>query len=174
MSNLSRRSLVTSAAALPALAIPAVAAAAAPVDPVFAAIAAHRETYVKMMRACRMVCLLPADDPREAELEAAADAASEIEHEARAELSSAVPATMVGVIGLLQYLGEFQEQAIELPEDPRHWHSETPDGDSVMRTTYEAPDLFDKFNGRPLELPFAYWVMRNVREALESLSTVQS
>ena len=39
MSNLSRRSLVTSAAALPALAVPAVAvAASAEPDPIFAAI----------------------------------------------------------------------------------------------------------------------------------------
>ena len=43
MSNLSRRSLVTSAAALPALAVPAVASAAIEPDPTFAVIAAHHE-----------------------------------------------------------------------------------------------------------------------------------
>jgi hypothetical protein len=44
MSNLSRRRLVASAAALPALGVSAVALASAPVavDPIYAAIAAHR------------------------------------------------------------------------------------------------------------------------------------
>ena len=42
MSKLSRRSLVTSAAELPALAVPAVAVASAGADLIFAALAAHR------------------------------------------------------------------------------------------------------------------------------------
>lgn len=43
MSHLSRRSLVTSAAALPALAVPAVVMASIEPDPIFAAIEAYRE-----------------------------------------------------------------------------------------------------------------------------------
>ena len=39
---------------------------------------------------------------------------------------------------------------------------------------HEASDLFDKNNGKPLELPFTYWVMSNAREALQALATVQS
>jgi hypothetical protein len=44
MSKLSRRSLVATAAALPALAVPAIAATGQP-DPIFAAIEAHRVSY---------------------------------------------------------------------------------------------------------------------------------
>ena len=45
MSNLSRRSLVTNAAALPALAVPAAALASTEPDPIFAVIEAHKRVY---------------------------------------------------------------------------------------------------------------------------------
>ncbi len=79
---------------------------------------------------------------------------------------------MAGVVALLRYLEKFQEQAMELPEDPRGWHSG--DHDALLTETYEHPNLVDKFNGEPLELPFVYWVMLNVRTALQSLTAVQS
>jgi hypothetical protein len=45
MSNLSRRSLVSSAAALPALAVPAVALASVEPDPIYAAIEEYRHLH---------------------------------------------------------------------------------------------------------------------------------
>ena len=176
MSHLSRRSLVTSAAALPALAVPAAAIAAVPgPDPTFAAIAAHRDAYLSRMRAAVPTMELEPGDERETELDAALDAAYEVQHQAEWELSEVVPTSMAGVIAMLRYLEDWQEQAICLPEDPANWHSGGQSNDETASIwTYEADDRFDKFSGKPLKLPFTYWVMKNIRQALESLSTVQS
>jgi hypothetical protein len=52
MSNLSRRSIVAGAAALPALAVPAVASAAiADPDPIYAAIEVHQKAYEAWIKA---------------------------------------------------------------------------------------------------------------------------
>jgi hypothetical protein len=65
MSNLSRRSLVASAATLPALALPAVALpASSEPDPIFAAIEAHRALFIKMMRAARVRSHIEHGEPR--------------------------------------------------------------------------------------------------------------
>ena len=141
-------------------------------DPVFATVAAHREAFVEHMRAARLDGKLMRSDPRAEATGAALDAADEVYQEATLELSEVVPTTMAGVVALLRYLEEFQEQAIELPEAPRQWHSG--DHDALLTETYEHPNLVDKFNGEPLELPFVYWVMQNVRTALQSLVAVQS
>jgi hypothetical protein len=203
MSALSRRSLVASAAALPALAIPAIANAIPGSDPVFAAIAAHREAYVKRMRTSRIQMGLQAQVEvkahslglffagaqghigecitassgycvvcAEREAKAAEDSAYEIYQRATDDLSEIVPTTMGGAIALLRYLEEYQEQVIELPEEPQDWHSGDEGG--LFEETYEHPSLRDKFNGEPLQLPFVYWVMQNVREGLQSLMAVQS
>jgi hypothetical protein len=175
--KLDRRTILAGAAAVPALAIPAAGAASAfaaasEPDPVFATVAAHREAFVEHMRAARLDGKLMRSDPRAEATWAALDAADEAYQEATWKLSEVVPTTMAGVVALLRYLEEFQEQAIELPEDPRGWHSG--DHDALLTETYEHPNLVDKFNGEPLELPFVYWVMLNVRTALQSLVTVQS
>jgi hypothetical protein len=166
MSELSRRMLVTATAALPVLAVPRFAAAES--DPVFAVVAAHRDAYVNRLRTSRPTVTLEPNDPREAELEAADDAAREVEDEARWELSEVMPATIAGAIALLRYIEEFQEQAIELQEEPKHWHSSA--DDPVILDKIEHPSLVDKFNGELLELPLSYWVMQNVRIALQTLA----
>jgi hypothetical protein len=62
MSNLSRRSLVTTAAALPALAVPAVAVAAtAEPDPIFAAIEKHRQAYAVWSKALAERAVIPVE-----------------------------------------------------------------------------------------------------------------
>ena len=173
--KLNRRTILAGAAAVPALAIPGAAstfATASEPDPVFVTVAGHREAFVEHMRAARLDGKLMRGDPRAEASGAALDAADEVYQEATLELSEVVPTTMAGVVALLRYLEEFQEQAIELPEDPRGWHSG--DHDALLTETYEHPNLVDKFNGEPLELPFVYWVMLNVRTALQSLTAVQS
>jgi hypothetical protein len=175
--KLDRRTILAGAAAVPALAIPAAGAASAftaasEPDPVFATVAAHREAFVEHMRAARLDGKLMRSYPGAEATAAALDAADEALEGATLELSEVVPTTMAGVVALLRYLEEFQEQAIELPEAPRQWHSG--DHDALLAETYEHPNLVDKFNGEPLELPFVYWVMQNVRTALQSFVTVQS
>ena len=175
--KLNRRTILAGAAAVPALAIPAAGAAstfatASEPDPAFATVAAHREAFVEHMRAARLDGKLMRGDPGAEATAAALDAADEVYQEATLELSEVVPTTMAGVVALLRYLEKFQEQAIELPEAPRQWHSG--DHDALLAETYEHPNLVNKFNGEPLELPFIYWVMQNVPTALQSLVTVQS
>ena len=66
MSNLSRRSLVASAASLPALAVPAVAvavAASAEPDPIYAAIEEHRNALLRRFEKGIVTCVL---HPRDA------------------------------------------------------------------------------------------------------------
>jgi hypothetical protein len=172
-----RRTILAGVAAVSALAIPAAGAAstfaaASEPDQVFATVAAHRGAFVEYMRAARLDGKLMRSDPGAEATGAALDAADEVYQEATWKLSEVVPTTMAGVVALLRYLEEFQEQAFELPEDPRGWHSG--DHDALLTETYEHPNLVDKFNGEPLELPFTYWVMQNVRTALQSLVTVQS
>jgi hypothetical protein len=175
--QLNRRTILAGVAAVPALTIPAAGAgstfaAASEPDPVFATVAAHREAFVEHMRAARLDGKLMRSDPRAEATGAALDAADEALEGATLGLLEVAPTTMAGVLALLRYLEEFQEQAIELPEDPRGWHSG--DHDALLTETYEHPNLGDKFNGEPLELPFTYWVMQNVRTALQSLAAVQS
>ena len=126
--KLNRRASLAGAAAVPALAIPAAGAApafaaASEPDPVFATVAAHRDAFVEHMRAARLDGKLMRNDPRAEATGAALDAADEALEGATLDLSEVVPTTMAGVVALLRYLEEFQEQAIELPEAPRQWHS---------------------------------------------------
>src|SRR6202451_1513259 len=157
--KLNRRTILAGAAAVSVLTLPAAGVASMPVaasepDPVFAMVAAHRETFVEHMRAARLDGKLMRSDPGAEATVAAPDAADEAYQEATWKLSKVVPTTMAGVVALLRHLEEFQEQAIELPEDPRGWHSG--DHDALLTETYEHPNLVDKFNGEPLELPFVY------------------
>ena len=126
--KLNRRTILAGAAAVPALAIPAAGAAstfatASEPDPVFATVAAHREAFVEHMRAARLDGKFMRSDPGAEATGAALDAADEALDGATLELSEVVPTTMAGVVALLRHLEKFQEQAIELPEDARCWHS---------------------------------------------------
>ena len=67
------------------------------------------------MRAARLDGKFMRSDPGAEATGAALDAADEALDGATLELSEVVPTTMAGVVALLRYLEEFQEQAIELP-----------------------------------------------------------
>jgi hypothetical protein len=111
MSALSRRSLVTSAAALPALAVPAVAALAEP-DPIYAAIEKDRALYAAFIARCDYeggleksgVKLVPGPGEgeygRTFEMVAAVDASVN----ARKELANTAPATLAGLAAYLDYV----------------------------------------------------------------------
>jgi hypothetical protein len=67
--------------------------------------------------------------------------------------------------GVLALLDDYHVQAIDLPEDPIQWHSH-----HHFFGIVESHDVRDRFNGEPLDLPLTFWVLRNVREALQSLT----
>jgi hypothetical protein len=119
MPNLSRRHLVTSAAALPALAVPAVAAFAHEPDPIFAAIEKERALDEAFITRCYYEddlagsgCKLsPApDDSRTPEMVAAVTAS----RAARAELAKTVPTTLAGMVAYLDYVASESDKLDDL------------------------------------------------------------
>ncbi len=166
--NLNRRALVVGAASIPALALPAVAMAATEPDPIFAAIEAHREIFVRMLRAARHNANLDEDSPAKEEAEASDDAARAIENDAQLELANVEPTTLAGVLALLAYLDDLYVGAIAHPEDPRGWHSGG--GNGGFLNDFIEDEVLDKYSGKPLELPLMFWIARNVGMALQKLA----
>lgn len=169
--NLSRRVILAGAASVPALAtasaLPAAASTDAFVpDPIFAAIEKHRGALISAMRAawtafdCDPACK---EKLRSAEMEADRN-----EHAAQFALVETVPTTMAGVFALLNYTEELQTGNVALPEEPDQWHSHG--NDSSYLQDFIDEEIPDKFTGEPLDLPFLFWMMRNVRTALRSIA----
>jgi hypothetical protein len=111
MSKFSRRSIVSSVAALPALVVPAAAVAASTdPDPIYAAIEKERALEAAFVARCYQeddlvdasVELEPAapDDDRTPEMVAVVDAGVN----ARLELAKTAPTTLAGIIAYLDYL----------------------------------------------------------------------
>lgn len=133
MSALSRRSLVTTAAALPALAaaaaIPAiaspvphtVAAIQAAPDPIFAALAAHRRSVAQYNRLSNRYDLAGGyawdKKPGLSELEAKIDRASKAETEAAWALTKIKPTTPAGAGALIAFLWR------DIQHGDTKWHS---------------------------------------------------
>jgi hypothetical protein len=101
MSNLSRRNIVTSAAALPALAVPALGSAAA--DPIFAAIEAHRHAHAATTAAWQSA----ADDGVDVE-ESEHHRLMDKQDGAAFDLLEIQPTTVVGAAALLAYYAEVE------------------------------------------------------------------
>ena len=109
MPNLSRRHLVTTAAALPALAMPAVAALAHEPDPIFAAIEKYRALDAAFIARCYYEDGLAesgqklspaAGDHRTPEMVVLVNALIA----ARAELATTAPTTLAGMVAYLDYV----------------------------------------------------------------------
>jgi hypothetical protein len=184
MSALSRRSLVTSAATLPALALPAVAVAAvnlpawqAPAlveqstkpDRIFAAIEAHRNSIIEMFRADRAYFDLNCNTPEYAAAVAAARPFSDAHTDRENELVATTPTSMAGVLALVAYIDDLYACKVALPEEPTQWYTNP----GMFSEGWELDEVVWPHNGKPLNMPMIFWIMRNVREALENLS-VQS
>ena len=113
MSNLSRRSIVASAAALPALAVPVVAPRIA-TYPVYEAVEEAIETHRRLdieWRACvsREIALeeeLSNEDPRVLEAQQANTTTGDRADSAAYVLSDIEPTTVAGVLALLKYFAE--------------------------------------------------------------------
>jgi hypothetical protein len=96
MSNLSRRSIVASAAALPALAVPAVALASVEPDPIYAAIEEYNRAKVPVER----------EGASRAEVNAAVAA--------REQLAKTEPTTKAGLIAFLD-LAVAEQERLQIP-----------------------------------------------------------
>ena len=143
MSNLSRRRLVASAIALPALGVSAVALASAPVavDPIYAAIEAHRTANFEFHDDENIV---DEDHPQyDKEMWRLSDATEA----AAGNLCEVQPTTIVGAIALLNYYAE-----VMVSHDGEDWPVE----------------LQDKQDG--VEKPFGYFFTRNVARALATMA----
>jgi hypothetical protein len=106
MSKLSRRSLVSSAAALPALAIPAVAAASTD-DPIFAALAEHKSAVQAFEEAVKHQdynSVFEKDDPRRVAAEEQYNKTKDAMDDAGFRMLNIEPTSMQGVVALLKYM----------------------------------------------------------------------
>ena len=173
----SRRSLMTSAAVLPALTIPAVPAVASMAEPIgpdltFAAIEKHRAAVLAAIAACKILGRFQHDDLRRQDAKAAAEAAYEAAHDAQCELANVVPTTIAAVSALLAHVEDMHASEIGLPQDPRRWHF-TLDDHVGWDRNFTDEEMVSWLNGKPPELPLTFRVIRNVLQALQSLAVEQ-
>ena len=165
----SRRAILAGAAALPALAMPAIASAT--VDPIFALIEAHRVAFPRRLEAQRAtgeIPLLEDPDCGEADraLHAADDEAFEADMNAAFALVTVPPTTMAGVLALIDYVDNFNRGKFKLNDD---WYSADYMWSNAGRFDWD-DEYLDKIECR-CGMEFA--ILLNVRAALESLA-VQS
>ena len=143
--NLSRRAILAGAASVPALALPATVAlaATAAIDPIYAAIAAHRTANFEFHDDENLV---DEDHPQyDKEMQGLSDAAEA----AAVNLCDVQPTTIAGAIALLNYYAEVTVSHGATGED---WPVE----------------MEDKQDG--VEKPFDYFFTRNVARALGNVS----
>jgi hypothetical protein len=137
-------------------------------DPIFAAIAAHQEAFLTKIKAIKVQMEMEATSgSREYQAAlAAVTAAYEASNKAQVALTKIRPTTMAGVIALLAYIDDYHTGGFGHPEDPENYrcHHEDLGTEEILDDT-----VVDKTNKTPLELPYNFWLMRNVREALQNL-----
>jgi hypothetical protein len=161
MIDLSRRSLVAGAAALPALAVPTVAVVAEP-DPTFAVIEAHRDALLAAMRAMKFPNEMCLNDPRYPNAWAKSCAADDAEQSAQFELSRVVPTTWGGMFASMEYVEALHTGEVGLPEDPAYYASvEDGDGYDLWIRRFEVDGLLSPDRGTPFQLPLIFLVMQN-------------
>jgi hypothetical protein len=183
-STIDRRAVLAGAAAVPAAAIPVIALASGEPDPIFEAIQKHRDLWLQSATASR-ACVNAEEaadqehDPRpyhghEHELEAweRRNNLSELiaererlgaeEASAAVELTNIAPTTMAGVLALIDYVDSFDRGELEICADwCSHWE--------LWPCNIFAEELLDR-RGKPINLPFHGWIMRNIEIALRDLT----
>jgi hypothetical protein len=130
-------------------------------DPIFPAIRRHRAALVEQFRRIKPAMDTPHADPKHDALDSAAQRAYSIADSVAKDLTKIEPTTILGAIALLDYVDGVHTGAVELPDDPKNYCS-----DSESLPKISADNLVSKFNGKPLELDFNFWVMRNVRAGI--------
>jgi hypothetical protein len=165
--NISRRALSAGFASL--VPAPTVSAALASgisaTDPIFAAIEAHRDAYMRRLKACNVVVHLRDGTPEHEVADEANSIAIAANIAAEVALANIQPTTMAGVLALLAHVDDFDCQGLALPEDPRQCHSL-----HEFLPTMTDDEILDRFSGEPIELPFTFWILRNARIALQALA----
>jgi hypothetical protein len=163
-----RRAVLAGAAALPLASLPAIAAEP---DPIFAAIEHHRATWIECCLAAiardDAGCsgLDTSEAPEFAALIERSDALYEAEMAACVALTHIRPTSTGGVIALLAYVDDFNRGGLRYNSTGGYSeHHQWPD-DLVS----DDSDQVVNGRGKPLEMPFPYWIMRNVQAALTAL-----
>ena len=100
--------------------------------------------------------------PEEADAEA-----YQAKRDAEFDLVETEPTTHAGIVALLAYVDDFHTGAFADPDDPK-WYSQPEEFED-----WEDEQIVMRHNGKPLPLSFTFWIMRNVRTALQTLA-VQS
>lgn len=117
--GLSRRGILAGLAVLPALAgIPTPVAAEATADPIFAAIARHRELSARYAAAAAVSTSLPAGPEFEAAEAISAERSQALIDHAD-EMIRSKPTTLAGAVALMRYVASLAEW--EEPSDWRPW-----------------------------------------------------
>lgn len=147
-----RRAILAGIAAVPAVSLPALATEP---DPIYAAIETHIAAYESWARALEVSSRLPDDDPRFDAADRVTDDAGDAFTEAGLALASSRPATIAGVLALLDYIERFNH---------RGWSYPTGKSGQHLWPYMEGHD--DPTIGAPVVLAFPYRVMNNVRAAL--------
>lgn len=186
----SRRSLLAGAAAVPVLALPAIALPACPEpDPIFAVIDRHRAAYVESIAAFKehreleellpsdkrrsyQICddyyiwgetgdpRLDTDDPRWIESVFRVGETHDDARVAAIEMTNVCPTTIAGALALLTYIDDFNRGVVHNDSGHYEWPDELSGEDEGLTCR----------NGRALEMPWPFWVMRNIQAALRSLA----
>jgi hypothetical protein len=160
-----RRALLASAATT-ALAVPALASISGlpPDDPIFPAIEAHRAAALASMQTGSAYAVL-----NTAETGSASNAADEIFDEASLDLADVFPTTLQGVLALLDYVDSFNRGDLTVTDE---WHTaknQWRSNPEMWPDCYVDDEITDNM-GHALELPFAFWLLRNVRDVLAALA----
>jgi len=132
-------------------------------DPIFAAIDRHITATMEMMRAGSVYAVRDEESQKAA---ADADAAADAFVAASCTLTEICPTTLHGVLALLDHVDSFNRGEFALNDECASRHEEWPD--NLFDETIH--DARGNRLGHPDGLPFAFWLLRNVRDALARLS----
>jgi hypothetical protein len=152
-----RRALLTTVCGAVAAAVVDMPAVAATVpDPIYAAIEEHKAAHIAFSSAVAVSGVLFPDHPdyQLANAAAAGDAAMQT----AIDITAIVPTTIAGVVALLGYIDAFNRGEIVAGSEHHLWPSELMDDDILT------------VKGYALEMPWPFWIMRNVQAALQRIS----
>lgn len=135
------------------------AARRATVDPINAAIEAHRSALSEFLE-----FVGGKEDDDDPVYEGKIRSLDELQEAAATELTNVQPTTMMGVLTLLSYIHEINAGGIKSKSSASSYscHDDWPE------TLVD--DETKNLRGCELELPFPYWVMENIRAAISELA----
>jgi hypothetical protein len=135
-------------------------------DPIFAAIERHRRLYLKQMASGQIAFHLHVGTPVHEAAAAKHKREDDACDSAAIALTTIQPTTLAGVLALMDYAAAFNTGRLFLPNDPEEWRSWPGDWPGDRH-----PALNDETVLRAIDSdePFAWFLMRNIRNALADL-----